>query len=183
MNFPGGSDGKESTRNVGNLGSIPGPGKIPGRRKRQPSPVSCLEKSYGWRSLVGYRPWSHKESDTTERLTHSVLGAFVSFTCLLHLSRTLFFFACLGNVSSWPVTPHLLYYNQDWSRPSTAVLSLGCARITEGAWTYWHLAPSLRTLTSLIWIIIDLQLKNEGFSKLPRRFFFFLIYLFGSTGS
>ena len=25
-------------------------------------------KSHGWRSLVGYSPWSSKESDTTERL-------------------------------------------------------------------------------------------------------------------
>ena len=32
---------------------------------------SRLEKSHGWRSLVGYSPWGHKESDTTERL-HSL---------------------------------------------------------------------------------------------------------------
>ena len=24
-------------------------------------------KSHGWRSLVGYSPWGHKESDTTEQ--------------------------------------------------------------------------------------------------------------------
>ena len=28
----------------------------------------CLEKSHGRRSLVGCRPWGHKELDTTERL-------------------------------------------------------------------------------------------------------------------
>ena len=31
-------------------------------------------KSHGWRSLIGYSPWGHKESDMTERLhslTHS----------------------------------------------------------------------------------------------------------------
>jgi len=28
--FPGGSDGKESTCNVGNLGSVPGLGRCPG---------------------------------------------------------------------------------------------------------------------------------------------------------
>ena len=27
-------------------------------------------KSHGQRNLVGYSPWGHKESDTTERLTH-----------------------------------------------------------------------------------------------------------------
>ena len=33
-----------------------------------PLQYSCLEKSQGQRSLVGYNPWCHKESDTTERL-------------------------------------------------------------------------------------------------------------------
>ena len=28
-------------------------------------------ESHGQRSLVGYSPWGHKESDTTERLTHT----------------------------------------------------------------------------------------------------------------
>ena len=30
---------------------------------------SCLENPQGQRSLVGYRTWGHKESDTTERLS------------------------------------------------------------------------------------------------------------------
>ena len=29
---------------------------------------SHLENTHGQRSLVGYSPWGHKESDTTERL-------------------------------------------------------------------------------------------------------------------
>ena len=29
---------------------------------------SCLEKSHGWRSLVGCSIWGHEESDMTERL-------------------------------------------------------------------------------------------------------------------
>ena len=33
-----------------------------------PLQYSCLEKSHGWRSLVGYSPWGRKESDTTEQL-------------------------------------------------------------------------------------------------------------------
>ena len=43
--------------------------KIPWRRKWQPIPVSLPEKSNGQRSLVGYSPKGHKESDTTERLS------------------------------------------------------------------------------------------------------------------
>ena len=43
-------------------------GKIPWRRKWQSTPVLLLGKSHGQRSLVGYSPWGHKESDTTEQL-------------------------------------------------------------------------------------------------------------------
>ena len=38
------------------------------RRKWQPTPVFLLGESHGQRSLVGYSPQGHKESDTTERL-------------------------------------------------------------------------------------------------------------------
>ena len=38
----------------------------PWRRKWQPTPVLLPGKSHGWRSLVGYSPWGHKESDMTE---------------------------------------------------------------------------------------------------------------------
>ena len=34
------------------------------RRKWQPTPLFLPEKSHGRRSLVGYSPWSGKESDT-----------------------------------------------------------------------------------------------------------------------
>ena len=38
------------------------------RRQWHPTPVLLPGKSRGWRSLVGYSPWGHEESDTTERL-------------------------------------------------------------------------------------------------------------------
>ena len=71
------SDGKESACNAGDQGSIPGWGKIPWRRKWHPTPVFLPGKSYGWRSLAGYSPWGHKESDATERLAH-LLGSHTS---------------------------------------------------------------------------------------------------------
>ena len=37
-------------------------------RKWQSTPVLLPGKSHGQRSLIGYSPWGHKESDTTERL-------------------------------------------------------------------------------------------------------------------
>ena len=69
MGFPGGSDGKESACNAGDLGSIPGLGISPGEGHGNPLQYSCLEKTQGQRSLVGYSPWSHKESDMTELLS------------------------------------------------------------------------------------------------------------------
>ena len=45
--------------------------KILCTRKQQPTPVFLPEKFHGQRSL-GYSPWGHKESDTTEQLnTHT----------------------------------------------------------------------------------------------------------------
>ena len=43
-------------------------GKIPRRRKWQPTPALLPGKSHGLRSLIGYSPWGRKEPDTTERL-------------------------------------------------------------------------------------------------------------------
>ena len=45
MGFPGGSDGKVSAYNVGDLGSIPGLGRFPGEEKGYPLQYSGLENS------------------------------------------------------------------------------------------------------------------------------------------
>ena len=45
MGLPGGSDGKESARNAGDLGSIPGSGRSPGEGNGNPLEYSCLENS------------------------------------------------------------------------------------------------------------------------------------------
>ena len=45
-------------------------GMIPRRRKCIPTPEFMPGEFHGQRSLVGYNPRGHKESDTTEQLTH-----------------------------------------------------------------------------------------------------------------
>ena len=45
MDFPGGSDGKESACNVGDLGSIPGWERSPEEGNGNPLQYSCLENS------------------------------------------------------------------------------------------------------------------------------------------
>ena len=48
--LPGGSDGKESTCNGGDLGSIPGSGRSPGEGNSYPFQSSCLENTMDRRS-------------------------------------------------------------------------------------------------------------------------------------
>ena len=60
---------KESAFIVGDLGSIPGLGRFPGEGNSNPLQYFGLENPHGQRSLAGYSPWVHKESDTTERLS------------------------------------------------------------------------------------------------------------------
>ena len=51
------------------------------------SPVLLPGKSHGWRSLVGYSPWGHKESDTTEWLHFLSLSLqSISRSSLQHLT-------------------------------------------------------------------------------------------------
>ena len=66
--LPGGSGGKASACSAGEPGSIPGSGRFPRWRNWQPPSVLFPRKFHGWRSLVGYSPWSHKESEATEQL-------------------------------------------------------------------------------------------------------------------
>ena len=112
VGFPGGSDGKESTCNAGDLGLIPGLGKSAGEWIGYPlqcswaSPVAQLVKnlpamretwvrSLGWEDPLEkgkapvfwpgeshglYSPWGHKESDTTEPLSLSLLRACYIFS-------------------------------------------------------------------------------------------------------
>ena len=63
--------GKEPAYQCRRHGFDPWVGRIPWRRKWQPTPVFLPGKSHGQRSLAGYSPWGHKELDTTEKLTLS----------------------------------------------------------------------------------------------------------------
>ena len=58
--FPGGSDGTESSRNAGDLGSILGSGRSPGEGNGYPLQYSCLGNPHRHRSLAGYSPWGRR---------------------------------------------------------------------------------------------------------------------------
>ena len=69
MDFPGGTIGKEpicQCKRCKRPGFDPWVGKIPWRRAWQPTLVFLPGESHGQKSLAGYSPWGHKDSDTTE---------------------------------------------------------------------------------------------------------------------
>ena len=55
-----------SAGDVRNVGSIPGSGRSPGEGNSNPLQLSLPGAFHGQRRLAGYRPWGHKEPDTTE---------------------------------------------------------------------------------------------------------------------
>ena len=60
LGFSGGSEGKASACNMGDLGSIPGLGRSPGGGHSGSLQYSCLMKPHGERSLAGYSPCGHR---------------------------------------------------------------------------------------------------------------------------
>ena len=59
--FPGGSDGKESACSASDLGW-----EDPLEKGMLPTLAFWLGEFHGQRSLEGYSPWGHKESDMTD---------------------------------------------------------------------------------------------------------------------
>ena len=70
MDFPRGTSGKEPAclkqADIRDAGSISGLGRSPGEGNGKPTSVFLSRESHGWRRLVGYCPWGHKELDMTE---------------------------------------------------------------------------------------------------------------------
>ena len=87
MDLSGGSDGKESAYNAGDLSSIPGSGRSLGEGNDYPLLYSCLENSMdrgGWQATVygvaksrtqlhDEHKYTHTHTHTQECKTHAVL--------------------------------------------------------------------------------------------------------------
>ena len=68
--------------NVEDTGSIPESGQSPGGGHDNPLQYPCLENPMD-RSLAGYSPWGHKESDRTERLNNNSNTGDSGHSCLI----------------------------------------------------------------------------------------------------
>ena len=87
-----GSDSKVSVYNVGDLGSTPGSGRIPGEGNGNPLQYSCLENPMDGGAWC---PWGRKESKTTERFH------FLSFSFLPTVERAYILQSAKPSIQSW----------------------------------------------------------------------------------
>ena len=86
LGFPGVTSGREPAcqcRKRKRRGFDPWVGKVPWRRSWQPTAVFLLGESHRRRSLAGYSPWGHKESDRT---AHACPCTSLSVLLILPLS-------------------------------------------------------------------------------------------------
>ena len=75
QDFPGGSDGKASAYNAGDLGSIPGSGRSPGEGNSNPLQYSCWENPMDggawWATVHAVTKSQTRLSDFTHSLTQT----------------------------------------------------------------------------------------------------------------
>ena len=76
IQFPGGSGGKESACNTGDLGLIPGLGRSP--RGGHGYQYSWLENPQGQRSLEGYNPRGSQRVGHNWATKHSTAKKFIT---------------------------------------------------------------------------------------------------------
>ena len=123
--FLGGSEVKASACNARDLGLIPGSGRSPGEGNGNPLPHSCLENPMdrgAW--LIGYSPWGHNKSDTTELLHFHFHGASTKHnenfrTLMLHHFSS-------SQPQRGTYVSLALFYHHDFSQSSHPYLLLLC---------------------------------------------------------
>ena len=146
-----------------------------------PLHYSCLENPHGQRSVVGYSPWGHKESDTTEQLRIDMQGSFslilqMSIKELRALMRIQWSMAysvpvalkhtqrrvCVGGVCSCSIMSNSL--RPHGQQPARLLYGIFQARISE-----WVAISSYRTHVSCVSCIAGGFLPLEQSGKPTQR--------------
>ena len=80
--FPGGSDGKGCTCQVGDLPSVPG------EREWLPTLVFLPGEFHGQRNPAGYSPWGQRELDMAERMSLSFIYFILQYKIQLYTKNS-----------------------------------------------------------------------------------------------
>ena len=134
ISFPRWFSDKESACQCRRPGFDPSTGKMPWRRKWQPTPVSFSGKSHGQRSLAGYSPGDHKRVGhdlVTKQQAFKALGQIlITCTLLDHIVQSLK--ECPGGCSQLTQAGMYLLHNLLFvllclvGRASEGILSSDC---------------------------------------------------------
>ena len=73
LGFPGGSVAKNLPANEGDMGSIPGSERSPGKGNGNPIQYLSLKNSIDKRRMADYSPWCCKELEMTEHACKSII--------------------------------------------------------------------------------------------------------------
>ena len=165
------SDGKASTYNAGDLGSIPGSGRSPGKGNGTPLQYSCLENPMDGGTWLGCSPWGRKESDTTEQL-HSL----TSLTDSIFKSRDIPLPTKVHLVNAM-VLPVVMYGCESWTvkkdeRQRIDAFELCCwRRLLRVSWTARRSNHSILKEISPEYSLegLMLKLKLQYFGHLMQR--------------
>ena len=122
-------------------GFDPWVGKIPWRRKWQPTPVFLPGESHGQRTLLGYSPWGRKESDTTERLHFLSLSFLHWGGTILHSHDQSMRVPVHSITKDYVVKPLTFYQSDKWEIVSHFSFNLYFSYY-EWGWIFFHILKS-----------------------------------------
>ena len=147
---------------------------MPWRRKWKPTPVFLPGKSHGQRSLAGYSPWGHKESDMSEHKHKLLTMWFDPFVWIaedlenLKIATGSMYFI-KGTALNDPVSEHrfmklalLCYIHQHVPKPAGVVItsSFTCIERNQMLSAFQQLT-SCRAFLEFVIIFSRMRLNSE----------------------